>query len=42
MRARRTLSHSLLMSELFAQLTFPHNPPEIENRIESLINGGYV
>jgi len=42
MKARKTLSHSLLMSELFQQLKFPLKPPDLKKRIESLIDREYL
>jgi len=42
MKARKTLSHSLLISELFQQLKFPLKPPDLKKRIESLIDREYL
>jgi cullin-4 len=42
MKARKQLSHALLMSELFAQLKFPAKPVDIKRRIESLIDREYL
>jgi len=42
MKARKSLSHSLLMSELFQQLKFPLKPPDLKKRIESLIDREYL
>jgi len=42
MKARKTLTHSLLMSELFQQLKFPLKPPDLKKRIESLIDREYL
>ena len=42
MKARKTLTHSLLLSELFQQLKFPLKPPDIKKRIESLIDREYL
>lgn len=42
MKARKTLSHALLMSELFTQVKFPVTPPDVKKRIESLIDREYV
>ena len=42
MKARKTLTHSLLVSELFQQLRFPLKPPDIKKRIESLIDREYL
>ena len=41
MKARKSLSHSLLISELFQQLKFPLKPPDLKKRIESLIDREY-
>jgi len=42
MKARKTLTHSMLISELFTQLKFPLKPPDIKKRIESLIDREYL
>ena len=42
MKARKTLTHSLLISELYSQLKFPLKPPDIKKRIESLIDREYL
>jgi cullin-4 len=42
MKARKTLTHALLMSELFQQLKFPLKPPDLKKRIESLIDREYL
>jgi len=42
MKARKTLTHSLLVSELYQQLSFPLKPPDIKKRIESLIDREYL
>jgi len=42
MKARKTLTHSLLISELFQQLKFPITPPDLKKRIESLIDREYL
>ena len=42
MKARKTLTHSLLISELFQQLKFPLKPPDLKKRIESLIDREYL
>ncbi|CAK4782840.1 unnamed protein product [Aphanomyces euteiches] len=42
MKARKQLSHALLMSELFIQLKFPAKPVDIKRRIESLIDREYL
>ncbi|CAM9628792.1 unnamed protein product [Chrysoparadoxa australica] len=42
MKARKTLSHPLLMSELFGQIKFPAQPADLKRRIESLIEREYL
>jgi cullin-4 len=42
MKTRKTLSHSLLMSELYQQLKFPLKPADVKKRIESLIDREYL
>jgi cullin 4 len=42
MKARKTLSHPLLMSELMSQLKFPAKPLDLKKRIESLIERDYL
>lgn len=42
MKTRKTLSHTLLISELYNQLKFPVKPPELKKRIESLIDRDYM
>lgn len=42
MKMRKTLSHTLLISELFNQLKFPVKPPDLKKRIESLIDREYM
>ena len=42
MKSRRTLSHAVLMSELFSHLTFAAAPADIKRRIESLIDREYM
>jgi cullin 4 len=42
MKARKTLVHNLLMSELMTQLQFPARPADIKKRIESLIEREYL
>ncbi|KAL5247244.1 hypothetical protein ACHWQZ_G019191 [Mnemiopsis leidyi] len=42
MKARKTMQHSLLVSELYNQLKFPVKPVDIKKRIESLIERDYV
>lgn len=42
MKARKTLSHKLLVSELIAQLKFAVQPSDLKKRIESLIDRDYL
>jgi cullin-4 len=42
MKTRKTLSHTLLMNELFEQLRFPIKPSDLKKRIESLIDREYL
>lgn len=42
MKTRKSLSHTLLISELYNQLKFPVKPPELKKRIESLIDRDYM
>lgn len=42
MKMRKTLSHNLLLTELYNQLKFPVKPPDLKKRIESLIDRDYV
>ena len=42
MKMRKTLSHNLLLSELYNQLRFPVKPPDLKKRIESLIDRDYM
>ncbi len=42
MKTRKTLSHSLLISELVSMLTFPTSPSDLKKRIESLIDREYM
>lgn len=42
MKMRKTLSHNLLISELFNQLKFPVKPADLKKRIESLIDRDYM
>jgi len=37
MKARKSLAHTLLISELFKLLKFPVTPADLKKRIESLI-----
>ncbi|XP_048827558.1 cullin-4A [Brienomyrus brachyistius] len=42
MKMRKTLSHPLLVSELYNQLKFPVKPGDLKKRIESLIDRDYM
>jgi len=42
MKMRKTLSHNLLLTELYDQLKFPVKPPDLKKRIESLIDRDYM
>ncbi|KAJ8309854.1 hypothetical protein KUTeg_011719 [Tegillarca granosa] len=42
MKTRKTLSHNLLISELYNQLKFPVKPADLKKRIESLIDRDYM
>ncbi|XP_071860494.1 cullin 4 isoform X1 [Bombus fervidus] len=42
MKMRKTLSHNLLISELYNQLKFPVKPADLKKRIESLIDRDYM
>ena len=42
MKMRKTLSHTLLLNELYTQLKFPVKPPDLKKRIESLIDRDYM
>lgn len=42
MKMRKTLSHNLLISELYKQLSFPVKPADLKKRIESLIDRDYM
>ena len=42
MKSRKTLSHTLLVSELFGQLKFPIKMSDLKKRIESLIDREYL
>lgn len=42
MKMRKSLAHSLLISELFNQLRFPVKPVDLKKRIESLIEREYM
>ncbi|XP_018417756.1 PREDICTED: cullin-4A [Nanorana parkeri] len=42
MKMRKSLSHNLLVSELYNQLKFPVKPGDLKKRIESLIDRDYM
>eukprot|EP00386_Alphamonas_edax_P010400 GDKI01033636.1.p1 GENE.GDKI01033636.1~~GDKI01033636.1.p1 ORF type:complete len:117 (+),score=38.06 GDKI01033636.1:34-351(+) len=42
MKYRKTLSHNLLLAELFQQLAFPCRGADVKKRIESLIEREYL
>merc|ERR1711879_1071284 len=42
MKTRKSLSHPLLINELYNQLRFPVEPVDIKKRIESLIEREYL
>nr|XP_054770971.1 cullin-4A-like [Lytechinus pictus] len=42
MKMRKSLSHNLLVSELYNQLRFPVKPSDLKKRIESLIDRDYM
>ncbi|XP_019616401.1 PREDICTED: cullin-4A-like isoform X2 [Branchiostoma belcheri] len=42
MKTRKTLTHTLLVSELYNQLKFPVKPADLKKRIESLIDRDYM
>uniref|UniRef100_H3G975 Cullin family profile domain-containing protein n=1 Tax=Phytophthora ramorum TaxID=164328 RepID=H3G975_PHYRM len=42
MKARKKLSHALLMTEIFSQVRFPAKAADIKRRIESLIDREYL
>ncbi|OCT95365.1 cullin-4A [Xenopus laevis] len=42
MKMRKTLTHNLLVSELYNQLKFPVKPGDLKKRIESLIDRDYM
>lgn len=42
MKARKSLAHTLLISELFKLLKFPVTPSDLKKRIESLIEREYL
>eukprot|EP01024_Parvocaulis_polyphysoides_P010822 TRINITY_DN13801_c0_g2_i2.p3 TRINITY_DN13801_c0_g2~~TRINITY_DN13801_c0_g2_i2.p3 ORF type:complete len:129 (-),score=13.48 TRINITY_DN13801_c0_g2_i2:87-473(-) len=42
MKTRKSLSHTLLVTELIQQLRFAVRPPDLKKRIESLIEREYL
>eukprot|EP00026_Physarum_polycephalum_P002994 Phypoly_transcript_03003.p1 GENE.Phypoly_transcript_03003~~Phypoly_transcript_03003.p1 ORF type:complete len:794 (-),score=172.71 Phypoly_transcript_03003:221-2440(-) len=42
MKTRKTLSHTMLVTEVYQQLKFPIKPPDLKKRIESLIEREYM
>nr|CAG4635961.1 EOG090X01NX [Eubosmina coregoni] len=42
MKMRKTLTHNLLITELYNQLNFPVKPTDLKKRIESLIDRDYM
>jgi len=42
MKMRKTLTHTLLLNELYTQLKFPVKPADLKKRIESLIDRDYM
>ncbi|XP_054159550.1 cullin-4A-like [Oppia nitens] len=42
MKTRKTLTHNLLLTELYDQLKFPVKPADLKKRIESLIERDYL
>lgn len=42
MKMRKTLTHNLLITELYDQLKFPVKPADLKKRIESLIDRDYL
>jgi len=42
MKMRKSISHNMLISELFAQLRFPAKAADLKKRIESLIDRDYM
>lgn len=42
MKMRKTLTHNLLITELYNQLKFPVKPADLKKRIESLIDRDYL
>merc|ERR1711915_691572 len=42
LKMRKTLSHNLLLTEIYNQLNFPVTPPDLKKRIESLIDRDYM
>jgi len=42
LKARKSLSHTLLVADIYSQLKFPMKPVDIKKRIESLIDREYI
>lgn len=42
MKTRKSLSHTMLVTECYSQLKFPIKPPDLKKRIESLIEREYL
>ena len=42
LKTRKTLSHTLLLNELYAHLKFPVKPPDFKKRMEALIDRDFV
>lgn len=42
MKSRKTLSHTALMAEVFAQLRFSGKAADVKKRIENLIDRDYM
>ena len=42
MKARKVMTHNLLISEVLAQLVFPSGASDVKKRIESLIEREYL
>jgi cullin-4 len=42
MKTRKSLSHQVLVAEVFSQIAFPAKPADLKKRIESLIEREYL
>jgi cullin-4 len=42
MKTRKTLTHTMLVTEVYSQMKFPIKPPDLKKRIESLIEREYL